>query len=108
MNGNHYRDARNSSNGSSTVHSNGIGHAPLGGLGLTPQHQQQPDHFKSNAPFESTFDQKINIGPVIPVQPEKDTAPPPTMRARSGTGKSSKDKKSVLGLLNGEFGLRPG
>ncbi|BEJ15763.1 hypothetical protein CspHIS471_0503680 [Cutaneotrichosporon sp. HIS471] len=101
MNGNHYHDTRSSSNGSSTVHSSAIGsHAPtIGGLGLTPQYQQ-PDHFKSNAPFETTFDQKINIGPVIPVQPEKDNAPPPTMRARSGTGKSTKDKKSVLGLLN--------
>lgn len=101
MNGNQYHDARGSSNGSSTVHSSGISSYPptIGGLGLTPQHQQ-PDHFKSNAPFETTFDQKINIGPVIPVQPEKESAPPPTMRARSGTGKSTKDKKSVLGLLN--------
>lgn len=98
LNGNHYRvDGRTASNGSTGPHSNGIGGGP--GLSLPPV----PSVGSMSSPLETSFDSKIGIGPTIPVQPEKDAVKdaPPTMRARSGTGKSTKDKKSVFGVLSG-------
>lgn len=92
-NGNHYRDiGRSSSNGSSgngTVTSIST-HVPQASGGLT-----------SPTPLEQSFDSKVGLGPVIPVQPDAQKDAPPTMRARSGTGKSSKDKKSMFGVLSG-------
>jgi p21-activated kinase 1 len=48
----------------------------------------------------------LGVGTPMPVQePREKELPkePPTMgRTRSGTGKSSKDKKSVFGVLSGE------
>jgi p21-activated kinase 1 len=53
--------------------------------------------------MEQTFEQKLGIGPSIPVQMTQDSPrDTPTMRARSGTGKSTKDKKSMFGVLSGE------
>ncbi|KAL1407593.1 hypothetical protein Q8F55_007026 [Vanrija albida] len=59
--------------------------------------------FQSGAPLEQSFESKLSLGPTIPVQmgqdAPKDTGAP-TVRARSGTGKSTKDKKSVFGFMN--------
>lgn len=93
--GNAYREfGRSTSNGSN--HN--------GSLGIN-SHVPPVPSMTSPAPLEQSFDNKISLGPVIPVQPEKDGQkdPPPTMRARSGTGKSSKDKKSMFGVLSGEL-----
>lgn len=60
-----------------------------------------------SGPLEQSFESKLSLGPTIPVQmgqdAPKDTGAPPTVRARSGTGKSSKDKKSVFGFMSGTF-----
>lgn len=59
--------------------------------------------FPSGQPLEQTFEQTLGLGPSIPVQMSQDSPKdPPTMRARSGTGKSTKDKKSMFGVLSGE------
>lgn len=54
-------------------------------------------------PLEQSLESKMNLGPTIPVQTDKDLPNgPPTVRARSGTKGSSKDKKSMFGVLSGE------
>lgn len=53
-------------------------------------------------PLEQSFEQTLGMGPTIPVQMNQDApkGDTPTMRARSGTGKSTKDKKSMFGVLS--------
>jgi len=90
MNGNAYRENRSPSIGNTSAGSSTIAPstAPL-----------------TSPPLEQTFEQKLGIGPSIPVQMSQESPkdPPPTMRARSGTGKSVKDKKSMFGVLSGEY-----
>ena len=59
--------------------------------------------------LERDFDEKVGLGVGMPmnvVEPREKELPkePIAMgRNRSGTGKSSKDKKSVFGVLSGEL-----
>jgi p21-activated kinase 1 len=90
-NGTPYRDNRSSS---------------LGGSGNGSGSNLTGTTFVST-PLEQTFEQSLGLGPSIPVQMDQGMSkdPPPITRARSGTGKSIKDKKSVFGVLSGEYGV---
>jgi p21-activated kinase 1 len=64
--------------------------------------------------LDKDFDDKVGLGmgtAMAVVEPREKELPkePVTMgRNRSGTGKSSKDKKSVFGVLSGEHQPLPG
>lgn len=94
-------------------YSNGMSVAPLPQLSIPPvpaiPSPSTPTSGNSNTfvstptPLEQSLESKMNLGPTIPVQTDKELPNgPPTVRARSGTKGSSKDKKSMFGVLSGE------
>lgn len=101
-------------------YSNGMSVAPLPQLSIPPvpafPSPSTPSSagISSNQPFVSTptpleqsLESKMSLGPTIPVQTDKELPNgPPTVRARSGTKGSSKDKKSMFGVLSGECTAR--
>lgn len=96
-------------------YSNGMSTGPLPQLSIPPvpaipSPSTPTSGNSSNQPFvttptplEQSLESKMNLGPTIPVQTDKELPNgPPTVRARSGTKGSSKDKKSMFGVLSGE------
>lgn len=80
----------------------------------TPPLHHQPfsapgNPYTAQGGLEKDFDEKVGLGMGMPmgvVEPrekELPKEPATTGRNRSGTGKSSKDKKSVFGVLSGKL-----
>lgn len=96
-------------------YSNGMSVSPLPQLSIPPVpaipspstptsgNSSNQTFVSTPTPLEQSLESKMNLGPTIPVQTDKELPNgPPTVRARSGTKGSSKDKKSMFGVLSGE------